>query len=67
MQSGTATSDWNRRQVLMAVSWFAGFLGLDRFYQQQPLWGILKLITFGGVGIWWIIDAIYYTVLAGER
>ena len=50
----------------MWVSITMGFLGFDRFYQGQIGFGILKLITFGGFGIWWIIDAIRYTVQAGE-
>jgi len=58
--------DWGRRQILMWVSITMGFLGFDRFYQGQIGFGILKLITFGGFGIWWIIDAIRYTVQAGE-
>jgi TM2 domain-containing membrane protein YozV len=37
------------------------------FYQGQIAWGIVKLVTFGALGIWWFIDAIYYTVQAGKR
>jgi TM2 domain-containing membrane protein YozV len=50
----------------MAISWSGGIFGLDRFYQQQIGWGILKLITFGGLYIWWLVDAIRYTVSAGK-
>jgi TM2 domain-containing membrane protein YozV len=52
-------------QIVMILSWALGFLGADRFYQGQVLWGILKLITLGGAGIWWLIDAAYYTYKAG--
>ena len=58
--------DWGRRQILMWVSITMGILGFDRFYLGQIGWGILKLITFGGFGIWWIIDAVRYTVDAGR-
>ncbi len=39
-----------------------GYLGVDRFYLGKVGTGILKLITFGGVGIWYLIDLIFVLV-----
>lgn len=39
-------------------SLFLSVLGVDRFYLGKVGTGILKLITFGGAGIWYIIDVI---------
>lgn len=44
--------------VAVILSVLIGSLGIDRFYMGYVLLGILKLITLGGCGIWWIIDLI---------
>lgn len=35
-----------------------GVLGVDRFYLGKIGTGIAKLLTFGGFGIWWLVDLI---------
>lgn len=42
----------------LLISILIGGLGIDRFYMGYVGTGILKLITFGGLGIWWLIDVI---------
>ncbi|HEX6366583.1 MAG TPA: TM2 domain-containing protein [Agromyces sp.] len=46
-------------------SWLLGFLGVDRFYLGKVGTGIVKLLTIGGFGIWWLIDLIL--TLAGVQ
>lgn len=40
------------------LSLFVGWLGVDRFYLGRAGTGILKLITLGGLGLWYLIDLI---------
>ncbi len=44
--------------LALVMSIILGDLGVDRFIMGHVGLGILKLITFGGFGIWWIIDVI---------
>jgi TM2 domain-containing membrane protein YozV len=40
--------------LLLAV--FLGPLGVDRIYLGYTGLGVLKLLTCGGFGLWWIVD-----------
>jgi hypothetical protein len=47
--------DW---VTTMLLSFFVGWLGIDRFYLGYTGLGVLKLITLGGLGFWYLIDLI---------
>ncbi len=44
--------------LALIMSIIFGWIGVDRFIMGKVGTGILKLITFGGCGIWWLIDLI---------
>ena len=50
--------------VTWVLSYLLGGLGIDRFYLGKIGTGILKLATFGGCGVWWLVDLIL--VLVGQ-
>ena len=44
--------------LTLLMSIFFGTLGVDRFIMGHIGLGLLKLITGGGFGIWWLVDVI---------
>ena len=46
------------KTVALVLSIFLGELGIDRFYLGYTGLGVLKLITAGGFGVWWLIDIV---------
>ena len=51
----TADNTW---LVTLLLCLFVGFLGIHRFYVGKSGTGFLQIITFGGFGIWVLIDLI---------
>lgn len=52
------------RLVAAILAWYLGVFGVHRFYAGRIVSGIFMILTFGGLGIWALIDAI--VVLCGE-
>jgi TM2 domain-containing membrane protein YozV len=48
--------------LTLIMSIIFGQLGVDRFIMGHVGLGILKLITLGGCGIWWLIDLILIAI-----
>ena len=60
MSNGSASRrDW-LATLLFAI--FLGKFGVDRFYTGSVGLGIFKLLTCGGLGVWWLIDIILLAV-----
>ncbi len=55
---------FNKHVFVWVFTWLLGALGIDRFMRGQVLFGILKLITVGGCGIWALVDWIIAMVKA---
>jgi hypothetical protein len=47
-----------QRNKALLLALFFGWLGLDRFYLKYTSMGVLKLLTLGLFGFWWILDFI---------
>jgi TM2 domain-containing membrane protein YozV len=57
---GAVRISGQNKDILVLLSAFLGAFGLDRFYRGQIGLGIVKLLTFGGCGIWALIDHLMY-------
>ena len=55
MQQMNSEKDW---LITLILSIVVGGFGIDRFYTGSVLLGVLKLVTLGGLGVWWLIDLI---------
>ena len=51
-----SSTSFQNATVVLIISIFVGELGVDRFMIGDTAMGVLKLITGGGCGIWWLID-----------
>ena len=51
--------------ITLFLAIFFGWCGLDRFYRGAYFTAILKAATFGGFGLWWLIDILL--LMAGEE
>ena len=56
-ESSGLTTD-NTWLVTLLLCLFVGFLGIHRFYVGKSGTGFLQIITFGGFGLWVLIDLI---------
>lgn len=50
------SAEYKNPTVALILSIFLGDLGIDRFYIGDIGLGVLKLVTLGGFGIWWLVD-----------
>ena len=55
------------RIQIWVLSVFFGMLGVDRFFLGNLNAGVLKLITLGGCGIWYVIDLLIIDGATRER
>lgn len=60
MSGAVPTPDRNKAFLVFVLSIVLGWLGADRFVNGNIVLGLLKLFTVGGLGFWWLIDAIIF-------
>lgn len=53
--------------TVLLLSIFIGYFGIDRIYVGDVGLGVLKMLTCGGIGIWWLIDLFLITDVAKRK
>lgn len=53
--------DFKDPTISLLLSVIVGGFGIDRFYIGDTGLGVLKLLTAGGLGVWWIVDMFVIT------
>jgi TM2 domain-containing membrane protein YozV len=53
--------------ITIILSIFLGGYGIDRIYIGDVGLGIVKLLTCGGIGVWWFVDLFLITDLVKEK
>ena len=61
-----AKREEQRQVTILIISFLAGYFGLDRFYRGQIALGVIKLITMGGFGVWYLVDVAIATYRFGK-
>lgn len=52
------TASPKSRLAAAVLAWFLGVFGIHRFYVGKIGTGVLMIVTFGGLGVWVLIDFI---------
>lgn len=52
------------RSVALVLGLLGGVFGFHRFYVGRAQSGVAMVLTFGGLGLWWLYDMV--TIVAGE-
>lgn len=52
----TVSRSINKHIYTWLCSFYLGIFGVDRFCRGQVVLGLLKLLTFGGFGFWYLAD-----------
>jgi len=64
LDSGSSTT--SEKHVILITAIAGGFIGLDRAYKGDGVTGVFKLLTLGGLGIWWLVDVYVAAKEAGR-